>query len=71
MKKKFFEWFKWFLICIVISMIVTYGWQGLELLIYGEIQRRLVDDIVGTILMLSVILNVVFIRTFVKFIKGE
>lgn len=71
MKKKFIEWFKWFLICIVISMIITYGWQGLELIIYGEVQHRLVDDIVGTVLMLSVMLNVVFIRTIVKIIKDR
>lgn len=71
MKKKFIEWFKCFLICIVISMIITYGWQGLELIIYGEVQHRLVDDIVGTVLMLSIMLNVVFIRTFVKFIKDK
>lgn len=69
MKKKFIEWFKWFLICVITSLVVTYGWQGLELLIYGEVQHRLVDDIVGTVLMLSITLNVVFIRTIAKFIK--
>ena len=71
MKKKFIEWFKWFLICIVISIIITYGWQGLELLIYGEIQHRVVDDIVGTVLILSVMLNVVFIRTIMKIINNK
>lgn len=71
MKKKFIEWFKWFAICIVISMIITYGWQGLELIIYGEVQHRLVDDIVGTVLMLSITLNVVFIRVISKFIKDK
>ena len=62
MKKKFIEWFKWFLICIITTLIVTYGWQGLELLIYGEVQPRLVDDIIGTILVWSILLNIVFIR---------
>ena len=71
MKKKFIEWFKEFLICIIIAMIITYGWQGLELLFYGEVQHRVVDDIVGTVLMLSVMLNVIFIRTIVKIIKNK
>lgn len=52
-------------------MIITCGWQGLELLIYGEVQHRLVDDIIGTVLMLSITLNVVFIRVIAKFIKDK
>ena len=71
MKEKVKEWLKWSLIYCVTASIITYGWQGLELLIYGEIQHRVVDDIVGTVLMLSVMLNVIFIRTFVKIIKNK
>ena len=71
MRKIFIDWFKWFLICVVISLIITYGWQGLELLFYGEVQHRVVDDIVGTVLMLSVMLNVIFIRTIVKIIRNK
>ena len=71
MKEKVKEWLKWSLIYCVTALIITYGWQGLELLIYGEIQHRVVDDIVGTVLMLSVMLNVIFVRTIVKFIKNK
>ena len=69
MKEKVKEWLKWSLIYCVAALIITYGWQGLELLFYGEVQHRVVDDIVGTVLMLSVMLNVIFIRTIVKIIK--
>ena len=71
MKEKVKEWLKWSLIYCVTALIITYGWQGLELLFYGEVQHRVVDDIVGTVLMLSVILNVIFIRTIVKIIKNK
>lgn len=71
MKEKVKEWLKWSLIYCVTALIITYGWQGLELLIYGEVQHRLVDDIIGTVLMLSITLNVVFIRVIAKFIKDK
>ena len=71
MKEKIKEWLKWSLIYCVTALIITYGWQGLELLFYGEVQHRVVDDIVGTVLMLSVMLNVIFIRTIVKIIKNK
>ena len=71
MKEKVKEWLKWSLIYCVAALIITYGWQGLELLFYGEVQHRVVDDIVGTVLMLSVMLNVIFIRTIVKIIKNK
>ena len=62
MKEKIKEWFKWLLIYFAIALVITFGWQGLELLIYGEIQHRVVDDIIGLILLLSVLLNVIFIK---------
>ena len=71
MQEKVKEWLKWSLIYCVTALIITYGWQGLELLFYGEVQHRVVDDIVGTVLMLSVMLNVIFIRTIVKIIKNK
>ena len=71
MKEKVKEWLKWSLIYCVTALIITYGWQGLELLFYGEVQHRIVDDIVGTVLMLSVMLNVIFVRTIVKIIKNK
>ena len=71
MKEKVKEWLKWSLIYCVTALIITYGWQGLELLFYGEVQHRVVDDIVGTVLMLSAMLNVIFVRTIVKIIKNK
>ena len=71
MKEKVKEWLKWSLIYCVTALIITYGWQGLELLFYGEVQHRVVDDIVGTVLMLSVMLNVIFIRTIMKIINNK
>ena len=71
LKEKVKEWLKWSLIYCVTALIITYGWQGLELLFYGEVQHRVVDDIVGTVLMLSVMLNVIFVRTIVKIIKNK
>ena len=71
LKEKIKEWIKWSLIYCVTALIITYGWQELELLFYGEVQHRVVDDIVGAVLMLSVMLNVVFIRTIVKIIKNK
>ena len=71
MKRKIIEWLKWYLVCVIVGVIITFGWQGLELLIYGEVQHRLVDDIIGLMLQFSVVLNIVFIRSFVRFIKGK
>ena len=71
MKEKVKEWLKCSLIYCVTALIITYGWQGLELLFYGEVQHRVVDDIVGTVLMLSVMLNVIFIRTIVKILQNK
>ena len=71
MKEKVKELLKWSLIYCITALIITYGWQGLELLVYGEIQHRVIDDIVGMVLMLSVMLNVIFVRTIVKFIKNK
>ena len=71
MKEKVKKWLKYSLIYCVTALIITYSWQGLELLFYGEVQHRVVDDIVGTALMLSVMLNVIFIRTIVKIIKNK
>ena len=41
---------------------ITFGWQGLELLFYGEIQPRMVDNIIGFILFLSILINFIFIK---------
>ncbi len=52
----------WFISYYAIALLITFGWQVLELLFYGEIQHRIVDDIIGGILFLSILMNLVFIR---------
>lgn len=56
------EYLLCFVIYYVIVFLITFGWQGLELLFYGEIQHRVVDDIIGGILLLSIFVNIIFIR---------
>ena len=52
----------WVVVYYSIALLITLGWQGLEFLFYGEIQHRIVDDIIGGILILSIFINLVFIR---------
>lgn len=52
----------WLISYYAIALLMTFGWQGLELLFYGEIQHRIVDDIIGGILLLSIFINLIFIR---------
>lgn len=52
----------WLISYYGIALLITFGWQGLELLFYGEIQHRIVDDIIGGIFLLSIFINLVFIR---------
>lgn len=51
----------WSFIYILEALMVTYGWQFLEILFYGEITHRIVDDVMGNALALSLFLNTVFI----------
>ena len=51
----------WSFIYILEAIMVTYGWQYLEILFYGEITHRIVDDVMGNVLALSLFLNTVFI----------
>lgn len=62
LKQKIKDWLKWVGICLIVTLVVGYGWQGLELIFYGEVQHRAVDDIIGVIFMWSILLNIVFIR---------
>ncbi|MBE6747503.1 MAG: hypothetical protein E7558_08685 [Ruminococcaceae bacterium] len=45
------------IVCIFISFIVQSVWSGLELLIYGETQSRIVDDVISIILTGSLYFN--------------
>lgn len=48
------------LVVIGLKGVITAVWQGLELLLYHEIQYRKVDDIIATILLISLLLNLKF-----------
>lgn len=52
----------WIVSYYIIVLFIHFGWQGLELLFYGEIQSRIVDDIIGLILFSSILINFVFIK---------
>jgi hypothetical protein len=47
-----------YLITIGLWSMVCLLWQGLEITLYGEIQPRKVDNIIGTIIAISIYLNV-------------
>lgn len=51
----------WSLICIAIWVGLYFLWAGLELLLYGEVQPRMVDNIIGTILFISVMINIILL----------
>lgn len=57
-------------ICLAIVFGITFLWQGLELYMYGEVQHRAVDDVIGTILIVSLIANVWLIQA-LKMLKDR
>lgn len=56
------EYLRLLTIILVVNFVVTYGWQWLEVIYYGEVQIREVDNIIGTILILSILTNIAFIE---------
>ena len=46
-----------FLIVTGLAYVITFVWQMLEIILYNEIQHRLVDDIIATILLISLLFN--------------
>lgn len=62
MKTKIKETIKTIVIYWIVAAIIMFGWQGLELIFYGEVQHRIVDDIVGSILVVSIYLNIDLIK---------
>lgn len=53
------------LLCVLIvcgiSACISIFWQGLELLIYKEIQHRMVDNIIAIILTISLSINLKYL----------
>lgn len=69
---KFPSWkdlLKWVLIIGSVMFVVCYGWQVLQILIEGHIEERRVDTIVGLILVVSLLLNIVFIDSIIRTIR--
>lgn len=45
-------------ITTIIALVTYILWAGLEVIFYGEVQPRIVDDIIGAILLISLYYNV-------------
>lgn len=58
MKKKMIQTLKDTLLLLAISFVVTFVWQILELVIYGKIEPRDVDTIIGLVLGISIYMNI-------------
>ena len=71
MKSTIIDWLKWILIYYIVAFVVIGGWKGLELLINGYIQYELVENIIGIILILSIMLNIMFIKVIIKFLNDK
>lgn len=56
----------WVLTFLVVYLLVGIIWQFMELTFYGEVQPRVVDDIIALILTASITLN---ISKYIEFIQ--
>lgn len=56
------QFIKDILIGALVMAFITYGWRGLEVFFYGEIQPRVVDNIIAFILAFSIFLNIDLIK---------
>lgn len=52
------EYIKDVLLLLIIAFIITYSWQWLEIKMYGYVTYRKVDNIVASILMISIYMNI-------------
>lgn len=60
---KYIKKYDWLISCCTVPFVVCYGWKWLEVLIYGEPQPRLVDDIIAVTLVISIVLNIILLST--------
>lgn len=51
------EYIKSAIVYILITVLVYFAWIRLELMFYGEIQTRKVDNIISLILIISLFIN--------------
>lgn len=47
-----------FFLFIIIYLVISFSWKGLEILINGEITPRIVDDVIGIILTVFVLKSI-------------
>ena len=52
------------LVTSVLFLAFSAIWMGLEMLFYGEVQHRIVDDIISVFIIISFYRNVVHILTY-------
>lgn len=54
-----------------IFLLVGLAWQYLEFLMLGEVRPNHVDDIIGFVLALSLSINSLFIKEFIRVLKKD
>lgn len=59
---KYIKKYKFYILIALVPYVVCYGWRWLEFLIYGQPEYRVVDDIVGLILIISISLNIILFK---------
>ena len=52
------------LVTSVLFLAFSAIWMGLEMLFYGEVQHRIVDDIISVFIIISFYRNVVHVLTY-------
>lgn len=61
---RYIKKYSWLILCCATPPIVCYGWEWLEVLMYGESEHRFVDGIIAVILVVSIILNIILSSVF-------
>ena len=56
-KYKWNNFDKAFLLSWILFLILDLVWMGLEVFFYGQVQHRIVDDIIGVPIIVSLYLN--------------
>ena len=71
MKWTIIDWLKRLLIYYIVAFVTMGCWTGLKLLIDGYIKYGLADIIIGIILILSIMLNIMFVKVITKFLNDK
>lgn len=64
------EWnlLAYYFLFIIVALIITYSWQGLEAMEHGKVMPSIADTVFALILSISVLINVALSR-FLKYRK--